>query len=85
MWEEGVEMYLELLRSFEPLPKEVLLDKDNASIPFAAMKYKLSPALFFQCVVHATDICDKNSMNRKGIELIETAFKHNNETMNAQR
>ena len=73
---------MELMKLFEPLPEDVISDKED---PFVAMKFKLSPPLFFQCILHATDICDKNSMSRKGVEVVETAFKHNNETVNHQR
>ena len=75
-------MYLELLKSFEPLSNETLSNKED---PFVGMNYKLAPALFFQCIVHATDICDKYSMTRKGVELLEAAMKHNNETVKGQR
>ena len=73
-----MDTYLELMKSFEQLPEEVRSDKED---PFVSMKYKLAPPLFFQSIMHATDICDKNSMSRKGVEVLETAFKHNNETL----
>ena len=82
LWEQALESYLELMRRFEPLSEEVLSNKED---PFMAMKYKLSPALFHQCVIHSSDICDKNNMFRKGIEVLETAFKQNNDTLKNSR
>ena len=81
-WKEGVDGYIELIRRYEPLPQEVL---ENTNDTFRAMKFKIPPPLFQQCIVHATDICDKNAMYREAIEVLETAFKYDNNTVKNHR
>ena len=76
--EDGIERYIDLMKTYEQLPEEVLADKNDT---FMGMKYKLPPALFSQCIIHGTDICDKVGNTRKGIEVLETAFKYNNHTL----
>ena len=78
IWEDGIESYIELMKTFEPLPLEVIEDKNDT---FKVMKYKCPPALFSQCLIHATDLCDKNGMFRKAVEVLETAFKYDNNTL----
>ena len=67
---------------YEPLPQEVLDDKNDT---FKVMKFKIPPALFQQCIIHATDIADKNAMYREAIEVLETAFKYDNNTIKNHR
>ena len=81
-WKEGVEGYLELMKKYEPLPQEILEDKNDT---FRLMKFKIPPSLFQQCIVHATDICDKNAMYREAIEVLENAFKLDNNTLKVHR
>ena len=82
VWGEAIEMYLDLMRTFEQLPEEILSNKNDT---FRGMKFKLPPALFQQCVIHATDIADKNNIFRKGIEALETSFKYDNNTLRNHR
>ena len=71
-------MYISLMSKFEKLPEEVLKNENDT---FRAMKYKINPNIYFQAMQHATDICDKTNMNRRGVEVLEVAFKYNNDTM----
>ena len=81
-WKEGVEGYLELIKRYEPLTQEVLEDTNDT---FRAMKFKIPPPLFQQCIIHASDIGDKNAMYREAIEVLETAFKYDNNTIKNHR
>ena len=82
VWGEAIEMYLDLMKTFEQLPEEILSNKNDT---FRGMKFKLPPSLFQQCVIHATDIADKNNIFRKGIEAIESSFKYDNNTLRNHR
>ena len=70
------------MKTFEPLSTEILEDKNDT---FKSMKYKCPPAIFSQCMMHATDLCDKNAMFRKAVEVLETAFKYDNNTLKNHR
>ena len=71
-------MYISLMSKFEKLPEEVLKNENDT---FREMNYKINPNIYFQAWQHAMEICETANMNRRGIEVMEVAFKYNNDTM----
>ena len=70
------------MKEYEPLPEEVLA---NTNDTFRTMKFKVPHSLFQQCIMHATDICDKGGMTRKAIEVLESAMKFDNSSVKNHR